>query len=153
MKSFGSLGAFAAHLRRVAQSIPAAEQHGLEQAAVIVETEAKAEIGQEMPEWPALAVATVSEKERLGYTGHVSATDPLLREGTLRDSISHTVDGRTAVVGSDDPVAIYQETGTNRIPPRPFLGSAAFRKGKEAAKAAGQAVANVVAGLPPGRGG
>jgi phage gpG-like protein len=76
----------------------------------------------------------------------VSATDPLLRTGELRDSISHVVDGRRAVVGSDDPVAIYQETGTSRIPPRPFLSTAAVLVGEDAAKAIGAAVGNAVAG-------
>jgi len=146
VKAFASPGAFATYLRRVSQAVPAAEHTGLERAAVIVETEAKALIGQEHADWPALAASTVQEKQRLGYTGRVSATDPLLREGTLRASYSHVVDGRRAVVGSDDPVAIYQETGTVRIPPRPVLSTAAITKGEEAAKAAGLAVASVIAG-------
>lgn len=146
MRSFSSPGAFAAHLRRVAQAIPAAEHAGLERAAAHVETVAKDLIGQQLTTWPALAAATVAEKQRLGLTGRVSATDPLLRTGELRDSISHVVDGRRAVVGSDDPVAIYQETGTSRMPPRPFLSTAAVLVGEDTAKAIGAAVGNAVAG-------
>ena len=150
MRAFATPGAFAAHLRRVSQSLPHAEHVGLEAAATLVETEAKALIGQEGP-FLQLAPSTVAEKRRLGYGGQVSATDPLLREGTLRDSISHMVEGRMAVVGSDDPVAIYQETGTSTIPPRPFLAGAAFRQGEAAANEIGRAVGNAVAGLPPER--
>lgn len=146
MKSFASPGAFAAHLRRVAQTIPAAEHAGLERGAAHVETIAKDLIGQQLTSWPALADSTVAEKQRLGFTGRLSATDPLLRTGEMRDSISHVVDGRRAVIGSDDPVAIYQETGTSRIPPRPFLSTAAVLGGEDVAKAIGLAVAQAVAG-------
>lgn len=95
----------------------------LAEAAVI---EAKAVIGHELPEWAALAPSTIAQKQRLGYTGQVSDTDPLLRTGKLRESIhseTDTVGIRTvAVVGSDDPVAADQEFGTSRIPARPFIG-------------------------------
>jgi hypothetical protein len=75
-------------------------------------------IGHELPQWAPLAASTVAEKKRLGYTGQVSATDPLLREGTLRDSIGAEVEGLELVVGSTDKIAAYQFAGTAHIPPR-----------------------------------
>ncbi|MGI4941024.1 MAG: HK97 gp10 family phage protein, partial [Janthinobacterium lividum] len=50
---------------------------------------------------------------------------PWVRSGALRDSIGHAVDADRAVVGSGDPVAAFQECGTPRMPPRPFLAPAA----------------------------
>lgn len=81
-------------------------------------------IGHEMPEWPPLAPSTVAEKERLGYTGQVSPTDPLLRTGEMRDSIKVEIAGLEIAIGSTNKTALYQEMGTSRIPPRPFLALA-----------------------------
>ncbi len=50
---------------------------------------------------------------------------PWLRGGTLRDSITHEIDGTEALVGSADPVAADQECGTSVDPPRPFLAPVA----------------------------
>jgi phage gpG-like protein len=97
-----------------------------------VAVEAKELIGHESPKWPALAEATIAEKQRLGFTGQVSATDPLLRTGDLRESIKVEVEvspyGATGVVGSESLIALWQELGTanakHAIPPRPFLSTA-----------------------------
>lgn len=82
-------------------------------------------IGHELPIWPPLAPSTVVEKERLGYTGRVSATDPLLRTGQLKDSIEPVVHAGlgevTGEVGTDVRYAADLEMGTSRMPPRPFL--------------------------------
>ena len=85
-------------------------------------------IGQELPDWKPLARRTVREKLEEGYGGQVSATDPLLRTGRMRASISGKAvrlpNGAAVVIGSADPVARDQELGTARIPPRPFLARA-----------------------------
>ena len=98
---------------------------------VAVATEAKALIGHENPEWAPLAPSTIDEKSRLGFTGRISATDPLYRTGEMRESIEGAAEGLTGVVGSTDKVALWQEMGTLRptgsIPPRPFLGLAMSR--------------------------
>lgn len=87
--------------------------------------EARALIGQELPEWPPLTARTIAEKQRLGYTGQISETDPLLRTGQLKASISAeseaTTTGAVGIVGSDDKIAAYQELGTSKLPPRPFI--------------------------------
>jgi hypothetical protein len=94
-----------------------------------VALEAKGYIGHELNEWKPLADSTIAEKEHLGYVGQESATDPLLRTGELRKSIELEVDAAslTGVVGSNDKIAIYQELGTEKIPPRPFLSTSMFR--------------------------
>lgn len=50
---------------------------------------------------------------------------PWLRTGTLRDSIGVGETGDGAVVASTADVAVHQELGTRRIPPRPFLAPVA----------------------------
>jgi hypothetical protein len=121
MMSFGEL---AAMLKRSANRCRADLEIDLASIGALAVPAAAELIGHELPQWPPLAASTIAEKERLGYTGQISATDPLLREGTLRDSIAAEVEGLELVVGSPDPIAAYQEMGTARIRPRPFLGPA-----------------------------
>jgi len=68
---------------------------------------------------------------------------PWLRSGTLRDSIGHDADDSEAVIGSADPVAVFQETGTERASPRPFLSPVAERDGEAAARTIGAAIAEM----------
>lgn len=147
MKTFDLQG-FAAHLASLTVAVAAEEHHALERAAVIVEREAKAEIGvyqgQKGPfkAWAELAEATKADRVKKGF----SENDPLLRTGDMRDTINHQVSGKEAHVGSDSDIAVYQELGTSRIPPRSFLGGAAFRKAPEVAHALGHDVVAVLAG-------
>ena len=151
MKSV-TLDGFVALLRTLPHAVKHAEHHGLERGAKLIEQEAKDLIGTEYAGWAVLAERTVSEKEAKGQTGRISGTDPLFATGEMRATISHHVEGHTALIGSPDQVAVYQEMGTNGssrggpIPPRPFLAPAAFRKGEAAAKAIGEAVGHAVAG-------
>ena len=68
---------------------------------------------------------------------------PWLRSGTLRDSIGHEADDSEAVVGSSDPVAVFQEIGTERDRPRPFLSPVAERDGETIARSIGAAIAEM----------
>jgi hypothetical protein len=86
----------------------------------IVATKAKEMIGQEHAGWPPLAPSTIADKEHKGF----AVPAPLLRTGEMRDSIIAVVEMLTLAVGSTDKVAAYQELGTSRIPPRPFLSTA-----------------------------
>ncbi len=104
-----------------------------------IEKDAKDEIGTyqrenmgELRPWDELTKGTQADRVRAGF----SPNDPLLRSGTMRDSITHTVEGNRVVIGSDDPIALYQELGTRgpgvgssgyHVPPRPFLATAAYR--------------------------
>lgn len=136
MSSFESLGHLATHFAELAVTEVVALHEGLEKCAVLVEKTAKGEIGMYQPQagpfqdWAELAESTKEDRVNRGF----SENDPLLRTGGLRDSITHEVNSLEAVIGSTDPVMIYQEFGTPTSPPRAVLGPAAFRN-KEKIKA------------------
>lgn len=141
-----TLGSFITHMRGVASRIGDAEARGVEAGAITIRDEAKRVIGREQADWRDLAPRTVAAKRARGHVGRLSATDPLLATGQLRSSIQYLAQGRRAMIGSDDPVAVYQEFGTGRIPARSFLGASAYRKHKAVARLIGRAVAETVAG-------
>ena len=122
-----------------------AAEHAMGKAAKVVQEDAKARIGEyqkatgPFPEWQPLAESTEAEKARHGY----ALDAPLLRTGDMRDSIETEHNALEAIIGSKDPVARYQEFGTDRIPPRPFLGPAVFDSREKIHKLIGDAVANV----------
>lgn len=103
-------------------------RYAMVRACVMVQVDAVMRLGEyqaavgPFPKWQQLAAETQAERARLGY----APNDPLLRDGILARSIQITIKGDTGYVGSDDPVAVYQELGTARIPARPFLGPALF---------------------------
>ncbi|MFI4985823.1 MAG: hypothetical protein ACHQF3_00105 [Alphaproteobacteria bacterium] len=107
--------------------------------------EDNADVGPFM-EWEPLADSTIAEKERLGYFGQVSETDPLLREGTLRDSIRFGVEGLQLLLYSTSKIAGYHEYGTSKMPPRPFLGPSLLEVEPAAQREIGGAAARVLAG-------
>ncbi len=131
--TFDGIDAFLRHLATLRGVVEAAEHAGLQDAGAGLVAGAQAMIGEELREWPALAESTVAEKSRAGYTGRISATDPLYRTGELRASISYSVQGQAVILGTTDPIAPYQENGTSRIPPRPFISATMFRDGHAAA--------------------
>lgn len=133
MKEFAGFAAFAKHLESLAAQAPIVQDLMLEKAADHIAKAAKDKIGHyqeaagHFPEWEELADSTEYEKARLGYP--VDA--PLLRDGTMRDSIKkssimHAGGARYIAIGSESDIAVYQEQGTLHIPPRPFLGPAMF---------------------------
>ena len=95
-----------------------------------IEETAKEEMGVYQPAvgpfeaWAPLAASTKADRVRLGY----SEDEPLLRSGELRDSIESEVVGLAAIVGTKSEIGLWQEMGTDRIPPRPFIGPAYVRK-------------------------
>lgn len=143
-----SLRQFAAHLATTAAHVPVGQVAGLKAAAEILEAEAKSLPGTYQPasapfgRWADLKDSTIQDRISKGYP----ANEPLLREGVLRDSIHSRSDHREAVVGSDSAIAEYQEMGTKRIPPRPFLGMALAHKKDEAIAAVAAAVFAPLAG-------
>jgi hypothetical protein len=174
MMEFPSPGAFAAHLRRVQATMPAAETAGLKMGAELIRDEAQASLGHyqiantgPFEAWAPLALATVEEREEQGYP----PDDPLERSRTLHDNIEMSVGVRGARVGVPDrmvqlpykrhednigEIAEALEFGTQHIPPRSFLGLAAFRYGGAAAGLIGSVAAAALAGMslpkrrPPG---
>jgi HK97 gp10 family phage protein len=132
--NFG-IATFAAHLVKLSIAGTILTDAMLEHVGAVVEKAAKDKIGDDeqaaagpFASWAPLAQSTIEEKEYLGYVDHVSANDSLLRTGELRDSIEHKIGHQEVHIGSDSPVAEYQELGTSKIPPRSFLGGAAFEQ-------------------------
>ena len=113
---------FVAELPAIERDFHAAGPKIIERAAQMIQKRAKANIGKDHEAWPPLAPSTIADKQKHGFP----TPKPLLRTGALRDSIEYTVHGNEGWVGSDLDIAVYQELGTSRIPPRSFLVSAAI---------------------------
>jgi HK97 gp10 family phage protein len=121
VKVFDLLG-FIAELPAIERDLEASGPKIIERACQIVQKKAKAAIGKNHEAWPPLAESTIADKQHHGFP----TPKPLLRTGELRDSIQYTVHGLEGAVGSDLDIAVYQEMGTSRMPPRSFLRSAAI---------------------------
>lgn len=99
-----------------------------------VSIEAKTFIGNYQDGWKPLAESTLDGwhghpgKIELGYA---PPDNPLLREGDMRESIEGAAEttgyGAQGVCASKSKIALYQEIGTEKIPPRPFLATAMMR--------------------------
>lgn len=143
---FGNITHFLVHLAEAQLAVHVATHRALDRAAAIVERDAKQQIGDYQPEagpfnaWPELADSTKQDRVNKGF----SENDPLLRTGELRDSISRQVQGSEAAVGSTSDVMVYQELGTDRIPPRPVLGPAALKNKDRIEKVLGDAVVHAL---------
>ena len=117
----------AAKLGEIALKQHEMEHHALETAAELVEKRAKDKIGEYQEQagpfvgWADLAEFTKADRIAKGFP----EDEPLLRTGAMRDSIEHIVGDGEAQVGSNSDIAVYQELGTAKIPPRSFLGGAA----------------------------
>jgi hypothetical protein len=115
----------------------------IEKACQIVQRKAKAAIGREHEMWPDLAPSTIADKARHGY----KTPAPLLRDGTLRDSIEYTTHGNEGAVGSNLEIAVFQELGTSRgLPPRSFLVSSAISSADKIQRMAGAAAVAALSG-------
>jgi HK97 gp10 family phage protein len=147
-REFDSITSFLVHLAEVEVGIHAALHRGLDKALEVIEKDAKGRIGNyqdavgPFPEWAELADSTEAEKERLGFPSGA----PLERTGEMRDSIEREIVGLEGVVGSKDDIAEYQEFGTDRIPPRPFIGPAAFANKDKIQKILGHAIVEGLVG-------
>ena len=73
-------------------------------------------------------------RARLSETPGGDHASPWQRTGSLRDSVGHEVDDDVAVVGSRDPVAVFQELGTAHVSPRPFLSPVAAQLAETVAR-------------------
>jgi HK97 gp10 family phage protein len=151
MMEFFDLGALAHHLMKETVGGFHQAHDGLEKAAQLLEKEAKAEFGAyqsaigPFAAWAELAESTKEDRASKGY----SENDPLLRDGTLRDSIQHETEGLEAIVGSTDPIMEWQEFGTSKMPPRPVLGTAFYRNADKILKIIGHySVSGIVGGDP-----
>lgn len=92
-----------------------------------------------------LAAAVREELSDPPGSGH---DQPWLQSGALRDSVGATADGLQAAVGSSDPAAVPQETGTAHMPARPFLAPMAAGMAEEVAQGVAEAVVTALKGEP-----
>jgi hypothetical protein len=137
-----SLGDFIGHLTKVVATLEHEkhnEHEAMERAALLIENEAKKEIGHyqagagPFAGWAELADSTKDERVKQGF----AENEPGLRTGEMRDSIDHVVGDREAVVGSNSENLERFELGTAKQPPRSVLGLAAVRKAPEVARILG----------------
>jgi phage gpG-like protein len=97
--------------------IDEAETEIIEEACKMVCEEAKAVLGTDGYDWPALSPET--KKTQPGM---------LLETGEMRDSIEWTAEKNEGFVGSDNDKALWHELGTTKMPARSFLMGAALHK-------------------------
>lgn len=127
MKEFNDLATFIQHFATLEVAVQRSAERGLDQAAALVEKTAKAEIGHYQPAvgpfeaWPQLADSTLAHHAAMGV-----GDTPLLVTGELYGSIQREIAGNEAVIGTTMEIGAYQEFGTEKIPPRPFMGPAAY---------------------------
>jgi HK97 gp10 family phage protein len=151
MIEFPSLAHLAHHLVLDAVGGLEGTKDGLEEAAALLEKTAKAEFGTyqdaigTFAAWAELADSTKADRAAKGY----AENDPLLRDGTLRDSIEHEVEEWTATVGSTSELMPYFEFGTSKMPPRPVLGPALYHQADKIAKMIGGYAAHGLIGGKP----
>ena len=143
-----TLAGFIQHIATANARIAHSTHKALEQAAKVVEHEAKKSIGHyqlaagPFGPWPELKQATKDDRLRKNFTEN----DPGLRTGAMMRSINHLVGNKEAVVGSNDQHLVWFELGTNKQFPRSVLGGAAFRKQHKVASILGSSVAQGLIG-------
>lgn len=155
-----TLAQFADHFTKMAAQAPRRERGALVASGARLARHSRQYIGEyqaavgPFPAWKLLSVNTLmggvsptgyryAGKIELGFS---PGDNPLLRTGHLRGSIQSEVRGRSAIIGSDDPVARWQEFGTHgsakhvAIPPRSFIGRALAEYGRDEAHAVARVV-------------
>jgi HK97 gp10 family phage protein len=125
------LAEFALHLKVIERDMHELGPAIIRRACMMVAAEAKRVLGEGYKDWPALQPETIARK--------MMGVSPLLETGKMRASIewSTSHDGLEGHVGSNSDIAVFQELGTSRIPPRPFLARALHHKTDEIVKMAG----------------
>ncbi|MDF7658314.1 hypothetical protein PUG81_04980 [Erwiniaceae bacterium L1_54_6] len=124
------LDAFARDMAFASAKMAAELELGFHAIVKEIEETAKEEIGVYQPAvgpfeaWAPLADSTKADRVHSGY----SEDDPLLRSGELKDSIESEVIGLAGIVGTKSEIGLWQEVGTDHMPPRPFIGPAYVRK-------------------------
>lgn len=136
---FAGLGKALSSMARSLDEVQHGIAHTLGEA---IKERAKGKLGEYQPEshgfeaWAPLSGVTMQKRALAGYP----ANNPLLVTGELSESIEMRVDGNGAIIGSKSDIALYQENGTENIPPRPFLGPAAYEVMDEAPKLTGKII-------------
>lgn len=144
-KEFKSLKSFLTQINKVVESYDRRENNLLTIVGRFIELESKSIIGHRQygingagfGVWPDLADSTKEDKERKGFGNAGNDWQPLLRTGEMRDSITFTTGKHEVSIGSPSDILVYQELGTEFIPPRPVLSLAMYREKVKMQKAIG----------------
>lgn len=166
MQEFRSAGDFAGFLNALAMRAGLAEHRAVQASGEIVQREAKRSLGTyheavgPFDKWAPLADSTQERREKMG----LPPNKPLLATHELRDHILTEAHGNRAAVGvpsvivgdgtKENPsrdigmVAAVMELGSAKVPPRPFLGRAAFVKARDSARVAAVVVGATIADQP-----
>jgi len=178
MKEFKSFGALADHLLSIIPAAEAGGARGVRDAAAIVQHEAQRETGHYQDAvgpfrgWQHLAETTLDgwdDARGLHHPGKIEAgyappDNPLLASSELHDHIEISYAGLESVVGVPDEVvhgdgvyehdrnigdvAVALEFGTRTMPPRSFLGRAAYVKRDAIVAAVCLPVISAIASVP-----
>jgi HK97 gp10 family phage protein len=132
MARYRSLGDYARHLGRVVVRMPIAKAKGLELAGKIVAERAKSKLGTYQAGWPPLKPETIARK--------ATGDSPELETGAMRDTIATHASAERAVI-TVGGAALWQELGTSKMPPRPFMGPALRESAGEIAGVIGEEIA------------
>jgi hypothetical protein len=170
VRHFASIRDFQAFARTELPALLAeGKQAGLRQAARIIGNEMRGEIGEYQhgdagfDDMAELAPGTlhgfgpVPGKIALGQATEANHR-PLEATGQMRSSIGETVGIDAAAIGTDDPVAVYQNQGTDSrgvpyrkgettapgVPGREFVGRAGFRAAPDAVAAIRAAIIKAI---------
>jgi phage gpG-like protein len=135
-QAFTLLG-FVAHLATVERDLHELGPAIVARACEMVCEEAKRVIGTYDYGWTPLAPSTLA---------HKMMNTPLLESGAMRASIEWNSEGNQGYVGSNSDIAVFQEFGTVKIPPRPFMAGAAVAMGDKIHRMAARAVMAVMLG-------
>ena len=134
MTELVSLTEMASIFLRAEAALPMASGRAIEKAADLVLEQIKSEPGEyqtgagPFASWAPLAQSTLDDKAQKGWP----SPSPELRSGDLRDSYEKTiVSHHEAHVGSNSDIAVYQELGTSKMPPRSIIGLAGAKKEHE----------------------
>lgn len=135
MRDFNSFAAFAKHLLALAELSKSVDHEMLKRGAEIIQKDAQDRLGHYQMEtgpfaaWSELADSTKADRVAKGFTEN----DPEYRTGYLHDSIVSGVEGDIGFAASEDPVALWQDQGTDdgHIPPRSIFGAAGFASCKK----------------------
>jgi|SRR5579871_3636962 len=117
---------------------------GLEKVGHLAQSIAAELPGHDQPHWAPLAASTLLDKEKKGFP----VPSPLKRTGEMAESYkTELVPAELAVVvGSEDKVALFQEMGTVKIPPRTVLMPAMQRAMPYAGDVFGEIAVSVLTG-------
>jgi HK97 gp10 family phage protein len=147
MRQFNDIPSLIAHLVAVDLAARKEARAGLEKCAKLIETTAKDKLGyyQEAvgpyPAWEQLSDRTLAEHAALGV-----GDSPLVLTGGLYASIEHQVNDTEAVIGTKSEIGLYQEIGTDKIPPRPFMGPSLLENEEKIKKIMGDHLVTAIIG-------